>query len=258
MSGKVSVESFIARFEDRYGDKYNLFLVTSLPRGMRSFIQVSCKKHGLFSIRAYSLLQGIGCKKCAGERKRLLANKGKSCFEEDAVSVHGSKYNYSKFEYVNTDTKGIIICLAHGEFLQTPHHHVKLKQGCPECGKIKCARSQRLTTQWFRRTADIAHPENDHSESVYVDTHTPLDVRCPHHEVFQIRPCDYLNLMQGCPECGHQKAGQSLKMTREEFIARASSMPEHKKIRYDKVIYVGYLLPLFLCAKNMRNSVKRL
>jgi hypothetical protein len=217
---------------------------------MHSFIPVICKKHGQFSIRAYSLLQGIGCKKCANEHKKLLAAKDKSDFVKEARAVHEDKYDYSKFHYVNTSTKGIIICSVHGEFLQTPHHHIRLKQGCPECGKVKCAQSRRLTTQWFRKTADIAHPENDHSESEYIDTHTPLSVRCPLHGVFQIRPCDYLNLMQGCPKCGHLKAGQSLKMPQEEFIALAASMPEHKQISYDKVIYVSGLSPVILTCKD--------
>ena len=54
-------------------------------------------------------------------------------FITDAVSVHGTKYDYSKFIYTNWQTKSIIICRLHGEFLQTPNSHLR-GEGCYECG----------------------------------------------------------------------------------------------------------------------------
>lgn len=56
--------------------------------------------------------------------------------------MHNNKYNYSKFNYKNSKTKGIIICPIHGEFEQDPPNHLAGK-GCPECGKLKI--SQKLT-----------------------------------------------------------------------------------------------------------------
>ena len=40
--------------------------------------------------------------------------------------VHGDKYDYSKFEYINAITKGIIICPKHGEFLQSSNEHERV------------------------------------------------------------------------------------------------------------------------------------
>ena len=58
-------------------------------------------------------------------------------FFEKTKKVHGDKYDYSKVEYVNTNTKVCIICPIHGEFLQTPHNHIR-GCGCPKCAaKIK-------------------------------------------------------------------------------------------------------------------------
>lgn len=54
-------------------------------------------------------------------------------FIERASKVHNGKYDYSKAEYVNSDTKACIICKIHGEFYQTPHSHLE-GQGCPKCG----------------------------------------------------------------------------------------------------------------------------
>jgi hypothetical protein len=38
--------------------------------------------------------------------------------------VHNNKYDYSKVEYINTNSKVKIICPIHGEFEQTPHNHL--------------------------------------------------------------------------------------------------------------------------------------
>lgn len=62
-------------------------------------------------------------------------------FIERSLNIHGNKYDYSKVEYVNTDSHVIIICPEHGDFEQTPYHHTKRQQGCPECGKIKCSQN---------------------------------------------------------------------------------------------------------------------
>jgi len=50
----------------------------------------------------------------------------------DARAVHGDKYDYSKVEYKNSKTKAMIVCQKHGEFTQTPTHHL-YGCGCPSC-----------------------------------------------------------------------------------------------------------------------------
>ena len=57
-----------------------------------------------------------------------------------ARKVHGDKYDYSKVEYVNYDTKVCIICPEHGEFCQTPHKHLS-GSGCPKCNLSHLERS---------------------------------------------------------------------------------------------------------------------
>ncbi len=54
--------------------------------------------------------------------------------------VHGDKYDYSKFEYLNNRTKSIIICKEHGEFKQSSKEHLR-KRGCRKCGYLKVSRN---------------------------------------------------------------------------------------------------------------------
>lgn len=54
-----------------------------------------------------------------------------------AIEKHGNEYDYSKVNYINGDSKIIIICPKHGEFLQRARAHVNDGQGCPECAKLQ-------------------------------------------------------------------------------------------------------------------------
>lgn len=62
-------------------------------------------------------------------------------FIENAVKVHGDKYDYSKVVYVNLKTPICIICPIHGGFLQKPYDHLD-GCGCQKCGILK--RKQKL------------------------------------------------------------------------------------------------------------------
>ena len=55
--------------------------------------------------------------------------KTKEDFIREAKEVHGNKYDYSKVEYINTNTKVCIICPEYGEFWQIPHDHLR-GHGC--------------------------------------------------------------------------------------------------------------------------------
>ena len=63
-------------------------------------------------------------------KKRL----GTQEFIKRAKQIHGDKYDYSKVEYVTSETKVQIICPKHGEFFQTPNCHLS-GHGCPICNE---------------------------------------------------------------------------------------------------------------------------
>ena len=53
-------------------------------------------------------------------------------FINKANKIHDNKYDYSKVNYVNSQTKVIITCNKHGNFLQTSSHHLN-RSDCPKC-----------------------------------------------------------------------------------------------------------------------------
>ncbi|EIK8708610.1 GIY-YIG nuclease family protein [Escherichia coli] len=76
-----------------------------------------------------SLKRGHGCPGCGGSMKKTTEE-----FIQDAVAVHGNKYDYSKVRYVNSHIKVTIVCTDHGDFCQSPTKHLG-GRGCPKCTK---------------------------------------------------------------------------------------------------------------------------
>ena len=142
-------------------------------------------------------------------------------FIQKAKVVHGDKYDYSKVEYANSQTKIIIICPEHGEYAQTPHNHL-LGNGCPRCAHQRTANAERKTTEWFIEKAQQAHGNRfDYSKVDYVNNHTPVVIGCPIHGEFQQTPANHLK-GQGCPACGRKK----LQLTQEEVLKRIDTILE--------------------------------
>lgn len=83
-------------------------------------------------------LSGSGCLEC-GKRKTADANRTLTTelVVRRCKEVWGNRYDYSKTEYIDTDTPLKVICPKHGEILVNYHNHVGLKRGCKFCGSTR-------------------------------------------------------------------------------------------------------------------------
>lgn len=87
-------------------------------------------------------------------------------FIKKAKEKHGDKYDYSKVDYKNSQTKVCIICPKHGEFWQRPSEHLR-GYSCLKCcnedktlyTKEKCIEisKQGLSYQEFRKNNYVAY-----------------------------------------------------------------------------------------------------
>eukprot|EP00931_Biecheleriopsis_adriatica_P006227 TRINITY_DN107665_c0_g1_i1.p1 TRINITY_DN107665_c0_g1~~TRINITY_DN107665_c0_g1_i1.p1 ORF type:complete len:448 (-),score=75.89 TRINITY_DN107665_c0_g1_i1:52-1395(-) len=50
----------------------------------------------------------------------------------------------------------------------------------------------------------------DYTKSKFKDNHTPVEIRCPRHGAFWLRPRDHIQRKAGCPKCGHLSLPGSL------------------------------------------------
>ena len=122
--------NFFKKVYEVHGDRYDYS--NTIYTNRRNNIDVICKKHGKFTIRAGNHLYGKqGCSKCYGNE----TSNNKS-FIKKSKNIHNNKYDYSKVEYVNNKTPVNIICPIHGVFPQRPDAHIIQKQGCNVCSRI--------------------------------------------------------------------------------------------------------------------------
>lgn len=162
--------------------------------------------------------------------KRLTAKE----FIIKSEKIHGTKYDYSKVEYVNNRTKVCIICPKHGEFWQTPNMHLE-GNGCPLCFNEKRGKTKKLTTfDFIKRANDVHGAKYDYSKVVYNGITEKVCIICPEHGEFWQSPNDHLNGKKICPKCAHR----SYKKCTDEFIEEAKQK-HGKKYDYSKVDYVN-------------------
>ena len=153
---------------------------------------------------------------------------------ERANKLHNNKYDYSKVDYINSETKVIVTCPLHGDFLVTPYHHYRNRVGCPKCsGKYRPTKDD-----FINRSREIHGNDYDYSQVDYKNNKTKVKIICPTHGVFLQTPSNHTNQEQGCPKCG----GSGKKNT-EEFVKQAKEI-HGDKFDYSKVNYVNSVTPI--------------
>ena len=126
-------------------------------------------------------------------------------FIERATEIHNGKYDYSKVNYVNNSTKVCIICPEHGEFWQSPSHHLRGSE-CLKCANYKKWDWKRISKEEFIKRARQVHGDKyNYSQIDYVNVITKVNIICPIHGVFHQTPNNHINLKQGCPLCSIKK-----------------------------------------------------
>ena len=75
-------------------------------------------------------------------------------FIELSNEIHNNKYNYTKSKYENTNTKIIITCPKHGDFLQLPASHLS-GYGCNRCRKVSYSKKQIEWLEYLMKKENI-------------------------------------------------------------------------------------------------------
>lgn len=227
----LSAEEFVKRAKEIHGNKYDYSKVEY--KNYDTKVCIICSEHGEFWQMPHSHLQGNGCPVCGKLKLREQFQKTNNDFIEQARKVHDNKYDYSKTEYVNANTKVCIICPEHGEFWQSPDNHLH-KQGCPLCANINRLLKKSENTETFIIKANSVHnKEYDYSYVKYVNAHTKVCIihkKCGY--MFWQTPNSHLR-GSGCPKCSN-----NLPLNNENIIERFKII-HGDKYNYSKVKYVN-------------------
>ena len=166
-------------------------------------------------------------------------------FIEQAKKIHKNLYNYSKVRYINNQTKVVIVCKIHGQFLQAPSHHLS-KKGC-----ALCKGSRRKTTEEFITESKKIHKDTyNYSKVKYINNQTKVTITCiKHGDFFQI-PSSHIYKKAGCPICAIEHRKNKLTKAVETFIEQAHLI--HKDTYdYSKIEYISSLKKVeIICKKH--------
>ena len=239
MCKKLTTEIFIEKAKKIHGDTYNYSKVNYVNN--RTKICIICPIHGEYWQAPNAHLRGQGCPTCGGTKKLTTQE-----FIEKACEIHGTKYDYSKVNYVDAKTKVCIICPDHGEFWQLPDYHLK-SYGCPKCGINTRAKNNTKTTEQFIKEAQQIHGDKyDYSKVQYIGKDKNVCIICPKHGEFWQTPHNHL-CGAGCPSCKKEYFSNIYKDTTETFNEKARKI-HGDKYDYSKVEYVdSYTKVCIIC-----------
>ena len=118
-----------------------------------------------------------------------------------ARAIHGDRYSYDHVAYVYSHEKVIITCTKHGDFQQTPNHHLK-GRGCAKCGfeEVAAKNIQEAKDRFIEKTCAIHGDKYDYLKTVYVRAHDKVVITCKKHGDFEQTPNGHLR-GRGCPSC---------------------------------------------------------
>lgn len=198
----LSKEDFIERARKIHGDKYDYSKVEYI--NSKTKVCIVCPTHGEFWQTPMCHLKGEGCGKCGYEKMKKSQSFTREMFIGKAKNKYGDKYDYSKVEYINSQTPILITCKIHGDFLMRPNDHLQ-GQECPKCKLSKLRKKFAFSREEFIEKAKKVHGDKyDYSKVEYVNNRTKVCIICTKHGEFWQAPDHHL-LGGNCPQCNKSK-----------------------------------------------------
>lgn len=132
---RYDLDSFITAANLKHNNKYDYSSTTY--ENKESYIEVICKEHGQFSIKASLHLDGKGCNKCSNSKDKLYRTYQE--FISEANNIHENKYEYileniSLLDRARISDKVKIYCKEHNcYFEQKVENHLWGRTMCSKC-----------------------------------------------------------------------------------------------------------------------------
>ncbi len=162
-------------------------------------------------------------------------------FINKCKNKHGNKYDYTKTKYINANTKVLIICPLHGEFLQRAFDH-QYGANCNKCADVFRIEKKSSNTKKFNESAIKLHGDKyDYSKVDYINCDAKVIIVCNEHGDFAQAPTSHL-MGRGCPKCG------LIKSSSDDFILKATAK-HGDKYDYSAVKYTDCRIEIDIICK---------
>ena len=166
----VSLKELELRIETIWGDRFDYDFTGYTC--LNDYIGITCKEcERSWTATATNHVHPTDPRGCITCGRKVCADKLRLTHEEfvaKSVKKHGSKYDYSKFEYVNNNTEGVVICKIHGQYPVTPADHF----GGTECPLCTLGGVSKGEIEWldYRSSidGDIIYKGGDHKRQVTI------------------------------------------------------------------------------------------
>lgn len=202
-----------------HGETYDYS--SSEYKGTHAEIEIFCKHHNnYFKQLPSNHLQGQGCNSCGRLSQSKDRRKTTEEFIEDAVKVHGDKYDYSLSEYITAIIKVKVICKVHNDsFEQTPNKHL-MGRGCPKCkANTTFITKSKPYDQFIKECKKVHGDKYDYSLANYINCKNKIDILCPIHFKFSQKARNHQR-GDGCPKCASLE--KTAGFSRSSYINRAN------------------------------------
>jgi hypothetical protein len=188
---KITKKDLIERFNEIHNMKFNYKYISYV--NMKTKVKIICPSNHEFYQTPDNHLKGKGCPFCKGFDKYI---KNINDFIIKANFIHNNKYDYSKFNYIDSKTKSIIICEEHGDFLQSSNQHLS-GNGCKKC----FIDSLRLNNEEIIKRFNLIHNNlYNYYDFKFENIQNKINIECKIHGLFKQSISTHLN-GSGCKKC---------------------------------------------------------
>jgi hypothetical protein len=229
---RYTIQNFISAAQAAHKDRYDYSLVRYVRTHTK--VKITCREHGPFDQTPAAHQRGSGCPVCAGVQMDTTR------FVEQARTLHGDHFNYERTIYARSTEKVTVTCNEHGDIAVIPSVHLRKngRGGCKACRAKQLHKRFARTTDKFIAEAHAIHGcRYDYSQTVYVNKETNVRIGCPEHGNFSQRAGVHV-LGGECPQCSFVTRGDKIRLTQDEFIARARAI-HSSRYDYSQTIYTG-------------------
>lgn len=173
-------------------------------------------------------------------------------FIQRSIETYESKYTYEKVNYIDSNTKVLVTCRVHGDFLTRPSDFLR-GHGCPKCkGEVisQCNYQKRSTLEEFVAKGQLLYGNLfSYDNVIYVNGRTKVLIHSNLlDEDFLITPIKFIN-----GDIRKKYLGldfKSTNLTSEIFIQRGKLI-HNNKYDYSKVKYKNLATKVeLICPKH--------
>lgn len=130
---KKTQEQFLEDCKRVHGNKYDYSLAQYVDSHTK--LKIICAEHGVFEQWPSNHINSKrGCPVCANIQTTSHTRKDLSYHLPDIIKIHGNKYDFTDFVYINSKTKSTVSCSC-GEKFDANVEKLKAGRGCPHCAK---------------------------------------------------------------------------------------------------------------------------